>query len=164
MTRHLPPMQPRMVQALRRGRVLDNAMFAANFFTVFPGIGFAYTSSGFTVQGEATLLQLTKARGPDTEDDSRTNLTLGIHAGYFVLPILSFGAELRHQRWLSTPAPVKANSAARDTSTVAFGPRFHVQLSESVWLRPGVALALPLDDPMKATDHKIVQIDLPVSF
>jgi hypothetical protein len=143
---------------------MDNAMFAANYFTVFPGIGLAYTAKGFTVQGEATLLQLTQARGPEAEDDARTNLTLGVHVGYFVLPVLSFGAELRHQRWLSTPTPVKANSAARDTSTVAFGPRFHVPLSESVWLRPGVALVLPLDDPMKTTDHKIIQIDVPVAF
>lgn len=143
---------------------MDNAMFAVNYFTVFPGVGFAYTASGFTVQAEVTLLQLTHARGSDSEDRSRTNLTMGAHLGYFLVPALSIGAELRHQRWISTPSPVKSNAAARDTSTVAVGPRFHFQVSEGLWLRPGVALVLPLDAPMSQSDYKVVQLDIPVAF
>lgn len=145
---------------------MDNAMFAVNYLTIFPGVDFAFVRSGFTAQVEATIFQLTKVRGPDSADDSNTNFTAGLHVGYFVLPILSLGAEIRHQRWLSTPAAVKADAshASRDTTTFAIGPRFHFKLSEKVWFRPGVALALPIDDPMKKNDFKIAQLDLPLSF
>jgi len=144
----------------------DNAMFAMDYFTVFPGVDLAFVQSGLTVQAEATLFKLTKVRGPDAEDDSRVNFTTGLHAGYFVLPMLSIGAELRHQRWLSTPTPVKNDKTGsiRDTTTVAVGPRFHFKLSDSVWFRPGLSFTLPVDDPMKKADYKIVQLDLPISF
>ena len=144
----------------------DNAMFAVNYFTVFPGVDFAFVQSGLTVQAEATIFKLTRARGPSTQDSTNTNLTAGLHVGYFIAPVFSLGAELRHQRWLSTPASVKADKtdSTRDTSTFAVGPRFHVELSKDVWFRPGLALALPLDDPMKKSSYKIVQLDLPISF
>jgi hypothetical protein len=149
---------------------MDNAMFAMNYFTIFPGVGFAYVKSGFTAQAEVTLLQLTRVKGELVDTDkSRTNMTMGLHAGYFFIPALSAGVELRHQRWLSTPAPVKAAAAAgdkapRDTSTVAFGPRAHLQLGEKMWLRPGVSVALPLDAPMTRADYVIAQIDVPFVF
>jgi hypothetical protein len=143
---------------------MDNAMFAVNYFTVFPGVDFAFVRGGFTAQVEATIFQLTKTRGPDSADESNTNFTSGLHVGYFVLPMLSLGAEIRHQRWLSTPANVKTTPAARDTTTFAVGPRFHFKLSEKVWFRPGVALALPIDEPMTNSDFKIAQLDLPLSF
>lgn len=144
---------------------MDNAMFAVNYFTIFPGIGFAYVSGGLTVQVEATVLQLTKTRGPDAADDSNTNFTAGLHVGYFVIPMLSLGAEIRHQRWLSTPAAVEnGGEALRDTSTFAIGPRFHFKLAESTWLRPGIAFAMPIDEPMSDSKYEIVQIDLPLAF
>jgi hypothetical protein len=145
---------------------MDNAMFAVNDFTVFPGVGLAYVAHGFTAQVEATLLQLTRVRGdaPAVPDSSRTNFTTGIHLGYFLIPMLSLGAELRHQRWLSTPTAVKANSAARDTSTFAVGPRVHVKLSPTMWLRPGVSFGMPLDDPMKTAKYKLFQLDVPFVF
>jgi hypothetical protein len=143
---------------------MDNAMFAVNYFTIFPGVDVAFVKGGFTAQVEATIFQLTKTRGPEGIDESNTNFTSGLHVGYFILPVLSLGAELRHQRWLSTPANVKTTPAARDTTTVAFGPRFHFKLSDSVWFRPGIALALPLDDPMQKNDFKVAQLDLPFSF
>jgi hypothetical protein len=164
---------------------MDNAMFAHNYFTVFPGVGFAYTASGFTAQVEATVLQLMKTRGPDQvtlasgakapADKSNTNFTTGLHLGYFVIPQLSFGAELRHQRWLSTPLAVKNDKTGtlRDNTTAAIGPRVHIKLGESTWLRPGVSYSFPLDNPMangpthKApgnAHYKIFQIDVPFVF
>jgi len=115
---------------------------------------------------EATIFQLTKTRGPDSADKSNTNFTTGLHVGYFVLPVLSLGAEIRHQRWLSTPTSVKndASGASRDTTTFAVGPRFHFKLADNVWFRPGIAFAMPIDDPMKKNDYKIAQLDLPLSF
>jgi hypothetical protein len=145
----------------------DNAMFAMDYFTVFPGVDFAFVKSGFTLQVEATVFKLTKVRGPAaTEDDSKVNFTTGVHAGYFITPFLSVGAELRHQRWLSTPIAVKNDKtdSIRDTTTFAVGPRFHFKLADNIWFRPGVSLSLPIDDPMKKAEYKIVQLDLPVSF
>jgi hypothetical protein len=146
---------------------MDNAMFAVNYFTVFPGVGFAYVNHGVTVQVEATLLQLLRVRGenhPAGADSSRTNLTMGLHVGYFFIPQLSAGAELRHQRWLSTPAAIEANDALRDTSTFAIGLRGHFKLSDTIWLRPGLAYARALDDPMDAAKYNIVQLDIPLAF
>lgn len=144
---------------------MDNAMFARNDFVVFPGVGLAYIADGLTVQAEATLLELVRVRGADKQPDAdKTNLTAGLHIGYFVLPQLSLGAELRHQRWLKAPVSVDANPAARDTTTVAGGLRGHVKLGDGVWLRPGVSYAQPLDNPMRDTSYRLVQLDIPVAF
>jgi hypothetical protein len=154
---------------------MDNAMFAVNYFTVFPGVGFAFVGNGLTLQVEATVLQLTKTRGPDAADDSNTNFTGGLHAGYFLVPQLSLGAEIRHQRWLSTPSAIEAGggtpprsdeqeSILRDTTTFAVGPRFHFKLGETTWLRPGIAFAMPIDKPLSDSKYKVVQIDVPFAF
>ena len=89
---------------------------------------------------------------------------MGLHAGYFIVPMLSLGVEIRHQRWLTTPKNVVADSTARDTTTFAVGPRFHFEVSKGMWLRPGIAFAMPIDDPMKKSSYKIVQLDIPFSF
>jgi hypothetical protein len=145
---------------------MDNAMFAMNYFTIFPGVGFAYIKDGLTLQAEATVFQLTRVKGDKIpgEDSSRTNFTSGIHAGYFFIPQLSAGVELRHQRWISTPTAVKTRDALRDNTTVAIGPRAHFKLGEKSWLRPGVSVALPIDSPMKNADYVIAQIDIPFVF
>jgi hypothetical protein len=147
---------------------MDNAMFAVNYFTIFPGVDIAWVTHGVTVQAEATLLQLFRVRGNDMvePDSSRTNLTLGLHVGYFFIPQLSAGAELRHQRWLSTPAAVKADmtDSLRDNTTVAIGIRSHFKLSDTIWLRPGIAYARGIDDPMDLQKYNILQLDIPVVF
>ena len=146
---------------------LDNAMFAVNDLTIFPGVDLAYVADGLTLQLEATLLQLTRVRGAsDQPDSARTNFTAGVHVGYFFVPALSAAVELRHQRWLSTPKQIEADStgALRDTTTLAFGPRVHFKLAQGVSMHPALALVLPLDDPMAARDYRIVQLDLPVAF
>lgn len=144
---------------------MDNAMFAVNDVVVFPGVDLAWVKNRWTVQGEATLLQLWRVRGEERQVDARrTNFTAGLHVGRFVANALSLGAEFRYQRWLSTPAAVKASPKGRDTATVAFGPRCHFKLGAAAWFRPGVAVAIPLDDPLKAADYTNVQIDLPFVF
>jgi hypothetical protein len=163
---------------IRARSAMDNAMFAVNDFTIFPGVDFAYVAGGFTAQIEATVLQLTRVKGdkqpamglPKNPDKSKTNFTMGVHVGYFLTPFLSVGAEWRHQRWLSTPKSVETDEASmnpqgtRDTSTFAVGPRFHFKLSDSVWFRPGVAFAMATDSPMEKAEYKIVQLDLPIAF
>jgi hypothetical protein len=147
---------------------MDNAMFAVDYLTIFPGFDLAYVAHGLTVQLEATLLQLFRVRANEQvqPDDARTNFTAGLHVGYFLVPQLSLGAELRHQRWLSTPAAVEADTTdtLRDNTTFAIGVRFHIKLSDTAWLRPGVAYATGLDDPMKLRKYQILQIDVPVAF
>ena len=150
--------------------MMDNAMFAVNYLAVFPGVGFAYVGHGFTAQVEATVFRLWQTRGPAKADNANTNFTTGVHLGYFLAPQLSLGTELRHQRWLSTPANVATDKtdSVRDTTTWAFGPRMHFKLGESTWLRPGVSLSLPLDNPLakgKGISHyQMAQIDIPFVF
>jgi hypothetical protein len=165
---------------IRARSAMDNAMFSVNDFAVFPGVDFAYVSGGFTAQIEATIFQLTRVKGDkkpamglaNNPDKSKTNFTAGLHVGYFVIPMLSLGAEIRHQRFLSTPKAVELDEAdanktplgVRDTTTWAVGPRAHFKLSDSVWFRPGVAFSMPLDNPMKKASYKVVQLDLPIAF
>jgi hypothetical protein len=162
---------PANAQANARGilarSAMDNAMFVADYFTVFPGVGLAYVNHGLTLQLEATVLELLRVKGDGNpaNDSARTNLTAGLHAGYFFIPQLSAGAELRHQRWLSTPTPIRADEdTLRDTSTFAIGLRAHLKLSDTVWLRPGLAYVRAIDDPMDAQNYNVVQIDVPVMF
>jgi len=144
---------------------MDNALFAANDLVVFGGAGVAWTGGPFTAQVEATVLQLTRVRGENVQaDTAKTNFTSGLHAGYFVIPELSLGLELRYQRWLSTPVAVTANERLRDNFTAAAGARAHLKLAEKVWFRPALVYVQPLDNPMSAQGYHIVQVDLPVSF
>ena len=91
---------------------LDNSLFAVNDVAVIPGIDFAYVASGFTAQLEVTLFQLNRVRGDKADPDaSKTNLTGGLHLGYFLTDMLSIGAELRYQRWLQAPKTVNSKQA-----------------------------------------------------
>ncbi|HZI09700.1 MAG TPA: hypothetical protein VE153_04855 [Myxococcus sp.] len=160
--------EPATAGAARAGiparSAMDNAMFAVNDFTVFPGVGLSYVSGGFTAQVEATVLQLTRVRGEAVQaDKSRTNFTSGLHLGYFIIPAVSVGGELRYQRWLSTPSSVTSEEL-RDNLTAAVGPRFHFKLSDTVTVRPGLSYAFALDAPMKRSDYSIFQLDVPVNF
>ncbi|HVU52283.1 MAG TPA: hypothetical protein VHL80_16430, partial [Polyangia bacterium] len=152
---------------------MDNAMFAVDYFTAIGGLDAAYVDHRFTLQAEVTLLQLFRARGAGTApatDSTRTNSTSGVHAGFFFIPQLSVGAELRYQRWLTTPTQIVMGKtvaipdANLDTTTVAIGPRGHFALGRGMFFRPGISYARGLDKPLTASSYNVVQIDLPVSF
>ena len=158
---------------IRARSAMDNAMFAVNYFTAIVGGGVAYVDHKLTVQLEATLLQLFRVRGDtaaSATDSTRTNSTVGLHAGYFLLPMLSLGGELRYQRWLSTPTQSVMGTisnipgAAMDTVTMAIGPRAHFQVSKGLWLRPGIAYARGLDTPLSTASYNMVQVDVPFVF
>ena len=145
---------------------MDNALFAVDDLTFFPGVSLAWLQRHFTLQLEVTLLQLIRVRGDRVQKDSaKTNFTSGLHLGYFVAPFLSLGGELRYQRWLSTPAAVAADMTGtlRDTLSFAVGPRLHYRLG-SGWIRPGIAYARGLTGTLDRQSYDIVQIDVPVSF
>ena len=150
--------------ALKARSQMDNALFVPNYWTVLTGADLAWVAHGVTVQGEFTILALDRVKGPDSQDGRRTNFTAGIHAGGFVRPWLSLGAEWRVQRWLSDAAPVRSDPAAQSQSTFAIGPRFHVKLGRGVTMRPGINYAFALDDPMDAQGYSIVQLDVPFYF
>lgn len=147
---------------------LDNALFAVNDFTVIPGFGAAYVKDGLTVQVEVTLLQLLRVRGATAQPDAaKTNFTTGLHVGYFILPMLSVGGELRYQRWLAPPGAVSADATgdSHDAVSVALGPRLHVPLGGGVWIRPGLAYARALDRPLGGpANYHHLTADVPVLF
>ena len=153
---------------------MDNAMFAVNYFTGILGGDLAYVDHRLTVQVEATLFQLLRVHGDDagtgSTDAARTNSTFGLHAGYFLLPFLSVGGELRYQRWLSTPtalvmgAKTDIPSAKMDTVTVAVGPRAHFAVGHGMFLRPGISYARALDAPLTTMSYNMVQVDVPLVF
>jgi hypothetical protein len=144
---------------------MDNALFAVNDATAIAGADLAYVKNGLTVQAEVTLFELIRVRGDQVQPDkAKTNFTSGLHAGYFPLPYLSVGAELRYQRYLSTPMFVEATPALRDTVSAAIGVRGHIKMGGKRWLRPGIAYSRGLDDPMSGRSYDVVQVDVPYSF
>lgn len=143
---------------------MDNALFAVNYLTPAFGAGLAYVANGVTLQGEVTVLELLRAAGDRFDSDTaRTNTTFAAHAGYLIVDWLTISAELRHQRFVSTPAAVERDPARRDQTTVLAGARVNV-FAGGLLLRPGLAYAHPLDDPMAAADYRVVHLDVPVLF
>ena len=146
---------------------MDNALFAVNDLTPIAGLDVAYVARGLTLQAEVTLFELIRVRGSDAQPDAfKTNVTAGLHAGYFLLPQLSASGELRYQCYLSTPSfvemdPTRAN---RDAWSAAIGLRGHLMLGGTRWLRPGVSYARGLDEPAADRRYQSIQIDVPFSF
>lgn len=144
---------------------MDNALFAMNYLTGTVGLGLAFNHRGFTAQVEATYLQLFRVRAANLDaDEFRSNLTLGLHVGYQVLPWLTPSVELHYQHWLSTPAAVAANSSLRGQLSLEFGARFNVPLTRSLLLRPGVSFGAGLGGPMWADNYRVLHVDLPLVF
>jgi hypothetical protein len=152
-----------MAAAAPARSAMDNTLFAVNYWGLVGGLGLARVTPALTLQAEATVFQLTRVRGPETQDASRTNFTAGVHVGHFFSPKVSIGADLRVQRWLSDAAPVRANPAARSQVTFGVGPRFHFKVGRNT-LRPGLSYTRALDDPMAARGYDIVQAGLPIAF
>ena len=159
---------------------MDNAMFAVNYMTPIVGGDLAYVNHKFTAQLEATALFLFRVRGDaaaSATDSSRVNSTFGLHLGYFIIPQLSVGGELRYQRWLTTPTTKNAAGAVvnipdvnKDTLTLAIGPRANFKLTNTMWIRPGISYSRGLDEPLsKSTmarngNYNMIQVDVPVIF
>jgi hypothetical protein len=146
-------------------RPADGAMFAVNYVTAIAGADFAYSSRGFTAQGEATLLQYVRVRGGDgasASDPLRTQVAVGVHLGYFIGSHFSLSGDLSYQRWLAHPAT--ANMV-----TLAAGPRVHFRLGKRALIRPGISFVRGLDArgfeaPLITAQTTSVQVDLPVMF
>ena len=147
-------------------------------------MGAAWVHQRLTVQAELTVLQLFRVRGDaavprnlTATDSTRTNSTAGLHLGYFVIPQLSLGGEIRYQRWLSTVTRENAMGVTsnipdvnKDTVTFAVGPRAHFKLGNTMWIRPGISYSRGLDQPLSSAtaarvgNYNMVQVDVPVIF
>lgn len=153
---------------LARSRFEGSTMFSPNDVAPFLGGDVAWVAGGLTLQAEVTLFELFRVTGSSTDPDAtKTVLTFGADAGYFVLPQLSLGIEVRDQSFLTTPAAVQAGKTSRSWITLGGGVRGHFALSEHVWFRPGLAFFQPLNDPsptISAGDYHVFQLDLPVTF
>ncbi|HEY7574316.1 MAG TPA: hypothetical protein VIB08_04085 [Thermoanaerobaculia bacterium] len=143
---------------------MEGSIFAVNYWTVILGGDLTYVSPAVSLQAEVTFFQLTRVRGPESQDSSRTNLTAGLHAAHFFSPQVSVGTEFRIQRWLSNASAVVSDPSARQQFSWGIGPRFHFKVGEKGWFRPGVSYSRYLDDPLSAKDYNILQVDLPFAF
>jgi hypothetical protein len=143
----------------------DNPMFAVNDFVFMPGVDLAWIAHGVTAQFEMTLNEYLRTRGKSLQSEShKTDLNIGAHVGYFILPTFSAGAELRYQVWLVEPGAVSNVQSSRDTLSVAVGLRWHHKFSNGTAFMPGVAYSRGIDTPMSRRDYNILQIDLPFVF
>lgn len=150
---------------------MDNALFAVNYMTVSPGVDIAYIANNWTVQAEATLLQLMRVGGEQVDlDSARTNFTAGLTIGYAFPPTVALLGELRYQRWLNNNTVETRPSPPIENLSFAVGPRFTFKI-ESVTLRPGIAYAQGLAGPMGKSGYtypvnnfSVVFVDLPIIF
>jgi len=154
---------------------LDNVMFAVNDWSLLEGLDLAYIGHRLTVQAEVTLFELFRVRNEAaTPDTYKINFTTGLHLGYFVANFLSFGAEVRYQRWLSDPKSVVNDEANADKGLVVqglrhnlsfgIGPRFHIKLPGGRWLRPAIVYEPGLAGVMATRKYHVLQIDIPILF
>jgi hypothetical protein len=159
------PQRSAVLSGINARSAMDNALFVSNYTTPTVGFDIAYVDHGLTIQGEVTLLQLIRNRGENVDTDAtRTNFTTGLHIGYQIVSPLIISAELRHQRWLSTPSFVEKNSSLRDTTTVGIGARVSFKLAKGLLARPGLSYARGLDNPLTDLNYNIIQLDIPILF
>jgi hypothetical protein len=147
----------------------DNALFAVDDIAFVPGASFAWLKNNTTIQIESTLFHLVRVRNADAQREaSKTNFTCGLHIGWFAHEMVSFGYELRYQRWLNAPFAVEKDvtGESRDNVGAAFGARLHLKASDHVILRPGIAYHRFIDVPLGLAplDYDVIQLDLPVFF
>jgi len=154
---------------------MDNVMFAVNDWSLLEGLDLAYIGHKLTVQAEVTFFELFRARNEAANVDVyKVNFTAGLHVGYFLASFLSFGAEVRYQRWLSDPKSVVADEANADKGlpvqglrqnlSLAIGPRFHFKLPGGRWLRPALAYEPGLAGLLATRKYHTLQVDIPILF
>ena len=154
---------------------MDNVMFAVNDWALLEGLDLAYIGHKLTVQAEVTFFELFRVRNEAANVDVyKVNFTAGLHVGYFLANFLSFGAEVRYQRWLSDPKSVVADEANADKGlpvqglrqnlSLAVGPRFHIKLPGGRWLRPALAYEPGLAGLLATRKYHTLQVDIPILF
>jgi hypothetical protein len=144
---------------------MDNAAFAFNDLGFPTGLSLAFVQRGFTAQLDGTIIASGRVKGPGTEGDAaKVNSTLGVFLGYFVIPEVSLGVELRYQYYLLPTALVDQDPSARDNLTVGAGGRIEIEVSDSTRLRPGICLSTGLSGYVEQQSFHMIQFDVPISF
>ncbi len=152
-------------EAMLARSAMDNASFTVNDVGFPSGLSLAYIRSGVTAQLDATVIPSVRVKGAAAQpDNSKVNSTYGFFLGYLFVREVSIGAELRYQRYLTTPAAVAKDSSARDNLTMALGPRFHFEIADGTWVRPGLSYGRGLRGPSEQQSFQMVQLDVPFSF
>ena len=150
--------------SLARG-AMEGATFSVNDVTLGYAADFAYVDHGVTAQVGAQLTTAFRARGDQVQSDAyKVNSTYNLGVGYFLIPQLSLGAELRYQRYVSTPSSVEKDPTARQNLSAGGGVRTHFAIAKSVWMRPGLSYAHGLVGPVEKAGYNMVQLDFPFSF
>jgi hypothetical protein len=160
---------PNQVALQRQGALvrsaLDNTSFALNDVGLPAGASFAFVKMGITAQIDATITPSIRVKARATQSDSyKVNSTYGFFLGYAFVSEFSLGAELRYQRYITTPAAVERDPSARENLTVAGGARFSFEVRDSIWIRPAISYGSGLRGPVEQQGFHMVQIDVPVSF
>jgi hypothetical protein len=159
---------PAVVRANKAGYLarfaMDGSWFAVNDFSAAAGGDLAYVADGLTAQIEGTVSQLFRARGEEqAPDEYKANLLSGMHAGYWLFDELCVASELRYQRWLTTPAAVDQNPAARQNLSLAVGLRTKVGTGGSK-VMPAVAYATGVYGMVAQQRLHAIHIDVPFVF
>ena len=144
---------------------MEGSMYSVNDFSTGYTVNFAYVGHGLTAQAQSSIFTSFRARGDEVQSDTfKASWTQYVGLGYFIIPALSIGTELRYQRYVSTPSSVEKDPSARQNLTVAGGLRAHFKVSDSVSIKPGASYAHGLVGPVSTGDYNMFELDLPVSF
>jgi hypothetical protein len=154
-------------QAAATRMSMDGSLWSPNDLAVIGGIDVAYVEYGLTVQLEASFFELLRQRGEAAQPEAtKTNMTSGLHVGYFLWHFFSLSGEVRYQRWLNPPFSTRTASEAIDQTSFSAGPRFHFRLGDVAFIRPGISYSRGLDKPLAAStpNFHVVQLDIPFIF
>jgi hypothetical protein len=141
---------------------MDNNAFAPNDLGVPTGLSLAFVHRGLTAQVDGTIIASGRVKGAG--DAAKVNSTFGFFLGYFVIPEISLGAELRYQYYLLPPSLVDQDPSARDNLTVGAGGRLDIELSDAARMRPGICLSTGVAGYVEQQSFRMVQFDVPLSF
>jgi hypothetical protein len=144
---------------------MDNNAFSPNDLGVPTGLSLAFVNRGLTAQVDGTIIASGRVKGAGTDGDgAKVNSTFGFFLGYYVIPEISLGAELRYQYYLLPPSIVDLDPSARDNLTAGAGGRVDIELSDSARMRPGICLSMGLAGYVEQQSFRMVQFDVPISF
>jgi len=144
---------------------MDNTTFSINDVGFPTGLSFAFVRAGVTAQADATIIPSVRIKGASIQPDRyKCNTTYGAFLGYFVVPELSIGAELRFQWYLVPPQSAEKDPSTRQNLTAGGGVRFHLDVGDGVWVRPAISYGRGVSGPVQDQSFQMIQLDVPVSL
>lgn len=159
--------KPEVAGALASARLarfsLDSAIALPNYTWLGAGASLSWTGYGATAQAEITALHGYQSRGAESLDDTLSSGIGGLFLGYYLLPQLNLGAELRYQRFLSTPASVVKDPLLRDQLSFAVGARGHLK-TELGTVRPGLSWGHGIGGASARAGNNVLLIDLGIAL